>query len=361
MTTFATDRNGKLIIDGKYTFTGNTAATADVESIGAMTAAIETIEKNPESLTPEIKKAILGAKQEMEGLGANPKRLGVITEGMSYAPKEGTLAKTIMADLIDNPLRRKFLSVDELKGHGITDIPKLDEYIGAREEIAALIKRGGDNVVNIEKQLLKHHDAPDEVIQALAGTKVDGVKSNVSKIVKDLAAKVSGDANKVTTIAQDLQKAQLGVAQAKAANTLGDALKPFEEAVTKAETELKAAIKGSEHRAGAVLGRIKQRDAGLGKFLEAEKSIASEMQAVLKGAGEAAKTAWGWTNKLAPKAEGVTGALWKNRGVSGKAGVIAGAAAIVYGIVSAVGGKGPGENAERVNQGREGEPAVGRA
>jgi hypothetical protein len=80
----------------------------------------------------------------------------------------------------------------------------------------------------------------------------------------------------------------------------------------------------------------------------------------LAGAADAGEKLGMWWNSGRPKVEGFKGAMWSNRGYLGRAGIIAGIAAVGYAIVSAIGGRGPGDRAEEVNRSRQGEPAMAR-
>lgn len=99
---------------------------------------------------------------------------------------------------------------------------------------------------------------------------------------------------------------------------------------------------------------------GIGEALKGVETSAS-----VKDAAKSAST-WKWT-KTAGELEalgnpkGIGAALWTKRGGLGKAGVVAGAAAVTYAIVSAIGGKGPGDKAAAVDQERQNlDPAMAR-
>ncbi|MFZ4542120.1 MAG: hypothetical protein ACOYNL_10065 [Rickettsiales bacterium] len=330
-----------------------------------MKTVLESIEKEGAALRGYLDPKVF---QDIIKLGGSEAHANQLQNAADYAKKFITETATLEAKLgklVSNPLARKLLTTEELKAANIVDVKLLDEFIADREALVKAIKAGGDNKSAIEGILSKHHStAPKEVYDALKDTKVEGVDNKLGSIAAEMETAIINGKDSLKDLTTKFKSADETLNEAKIArnkaNVTGEALKPFDEAVEKAAAkhkDLSESItklgKDNPHiKASKEL--LKKEAPELHKLLDENKFLGSSLGAA------ASNISWGWTNKVAPKAEGVIGALWKNRGISGRAGIIAGTGALVYSAYAAFGNKGPGENAEKVRNNQQNEPAAGR-
>lgn len=243
--------------------------------------------------------------------------------------------------------------------HGpLSGLKKLATRVtGLNDALFAAVKEGPLTEEALEKLLQAHGPELKGYIKPhfVSGLDVSKVAAKVETEIGDFAKIYKGHLDAIANeqrILDALPKdAAASVREAQAAKVSG-AVEALEGSLKGKET-LKPHMEKvfADHPEKAVLDKIEKLKPITQDISKAASS--SPIGAIGKAASEASKTEWGWSKKLAPKAEGITGALWKNRGVLGKAGVVAGAGAVLYAIVSAVGGKGPGEKAAEVNRGRE--------
>lgn len=371
MSIFTLDAAGKLQIKGKYPLGHGAQIKPSIESAEAMIEAVGALEAGTEKLTPELKKQIIDSASEIKALagvgaqnGGIGKRLDKIVLAMSYAGAANEA--TVMADLVADPLKRKYLSADELKKLNVTDVSKLDSYITTRDKIEAAVRKGGENTVELEKLLLEHRSgAPAEVMTALQNVKVDGVTKDLGAIYQGLETKITDEVKAVELSGKKLIGAKQTLLAKKGEGLSGEALKPFESKVEAAQAQLKLDLKATEHRLDSVKDALKIKNKGVFDHIEGEKGLASEFKSASdatkkpnflkrfftqteESIAEAVKSAEGNAEKLA-KANKLKVGDWRKLRVGGALGA---AGLVTYAVIASTGNSGPGKNAEQASRGQ---------
>jgi len=372
------------ISSGNYNITlGNGAALPKKsrDSIAAMKAVGEEIEKNPQGLTPEIKTALRSSLTQLEALGAHPKNIGLIGTALNYAPAKGTAVEVITADLMKNPLARKLLSEKELGKLGIVgadEIAKLDKLIGARTEIASLLEKGkkvdASDLKKIQSIFVEHHGASKEVTDAL--TSVKG-QVNLGREFTKLNTSIADGIKTVTDAAKELGKIEQQIIDAEAAGSAETLIKKLERSKKPFQTAIQKATDSKHSYAGKILEIVEKDHADLYETAKAASTeLGSHMDSTLKAAKQAveggAKSTGGnkffslflGTDALAEKAKTLKvkpeELKFHQKIRPGKAAAVAGIAAIGAYFLAGTGNK-PGKHTEAALAQQHGqEPAMGR-
>lgn len=364
--------SGKLIaeVDGKSYILGLGGAAAETaQSIKDMDAVLQHIEKEGAALTEGVKTFL---KQEsvladIATHGGSQSKITAIKNALGFKFAGATEAEKV-AELINAPVARKFLSAEALEKAGIKDVKTLDGYLTTREELIKAIKAGGDNKAKLEQFFIDNHNAPKEVRTALAAVKVEGVATDLGPIAEAVQKGITADmdalkgfADKAKSVNERHAAQQAKIEKARVDGVTGDALKEIEKGLEPIEAERKAVTEGVD-KLKKDNPRFKVAKEALAKEDETIAKLFKEEKAFGGIASDAAKKGWfskaeAELSSLKPEQlKGIRG-LWNKRNFAGKAGIVAGAGAVTYAVVSAIGGKGPGERAEAVNKGREGQTA----
>ncbi len=326
--------------------------------------ALIEIEKNPAALSKEAKTALVASIDHFkDAQGTN--RFAKIKKAVETASQLERVGDLQAAEGLykANPLADSFLTEAGEK--------KLASLKFDRSAIQAELKLAAENITKVKglneslaklmteekpsakavNDFLKANQAHlaelDPGAEAITKMQLNGGGYDFSKVKADYLAKIKTQVTEAETLVADLIKHRSVVNL----NDDAEAVKKAAEEVTKIEEKL-VAIQKDEFGNAVKSGMKKELVKELG---EVHPEFASKFGAAVNAAE---KTAWGLSNGL--KHKGVMGALWKNRGIAGKGLVVAGAGAVVYTIVSAIGGKGPGERAEAVTKSREADAAMAR-
>lgn len=354
------------IVSGKYsqTLKSGVGATSGNGSKAAMEAVYKYIEENAAKIAenPKLMKALRGVVDQFGMLGLKPDNVSKLKGALNFSA--ANTAEETTAELIRNPLARKFLTDTKLHGMGIEDVAKLDKLITSSGKFAEYAKDVGKNKALIRGLLIDHMGEDAGIMQAVLGKNVSKVAGIAKKLGNELAETKSKLDKALLEIA-NLDK-QIANAEANGLKTKG-----LDKQRAKAVKEIIKATEGKDF-AGALFNAMKEKNPDLFDTLKevnaeveahveksiktaastAEKSGGNKWYSIFKGPDALAETA---------KNEGVAvenlGFLKKIR--PGKAAAVAGIAALGAYFVAGIGNKGPSERAETVARGREAEPAMG--
>ncbi len=351
------------------------------ESVSAMQAVVEEIEKNPQALTAEIKTALKSSLKQLEALGANPKNIGLIDSALNYAPAKGTAWEVITADLMKNPLARKMLSVEELGKLGIAGdkIAELDKRISARSEIASLLEKGkkldADGLKKLQSILGDHYGAPKEVTGALIDFK--GNTKFLQTELKETHRLIAEGINNFKNAAQNLQSIDDKIINAKANGHADKVIEALEKQKGRYEKIIQKATDSKHSYAGKILEIVEKDTPELFETAKAASTeLGSHMDSTLKAAKQAAEGGAKSTggNKLLSLFHGTDALAEKAKTLKvkpeelkfhqkirpGKAAAVAGIAAVGAYFLAGTGNK-PGKHTEAALAQQHGqEPAMGR-
>lgn len=351
------------------------------ESVAAMQAVVEEIEKNPQALTAEIKTALKSSIKQLEALGANPKNIGLIDSALNYTPAKGAIVEVITADLMKNPLARKMLSVEDLGKLGIAGdkIAELDKRISARSEIASLLEKGkkldADGLKKLQSILGDHYGAPKEVKGALIDFK--GNTKFLHTELKETHRLIAEGIDNFKNAAQNLQSIDDKIINAKANGHADKVIEALEKQKGRYERIIQKATDSKLPYAGKILEVVEKDTPELFETAKsATKGLGSHIDTTLKAAKQAveggAKSTGGnkffslfhGTDALAEKAKTLKvkpeELKFHQKIRPGKAAAVAGIAAIGAYFLAGTGNK-PGKHTEAVLAQQQGaEPAMGR-
>jgi hypothetical protein len=326
------------------------------EAAEALEAVLEEVSSNASGLSEKAKAALKSTIGDFGKFEVNADKLKPVKGAFEAA---GNIAanhadpKVVGANLLKHPMAEQLLAADDmskLRASGFS-FQRLDSYKQARDALKGLVESAKPDVAGIKKILIDNHENIDHLKlseeQLNAIYKKTGINVNLGEIkgeINTAVTKASGEAKGFATKVIDLsKKIELEGKKTKPDAKVIEALKGD---LTKATEGFKTATSGEFGNAvtNSLDAKLKE---SLGK---ASSELNSHMGTVAKAADVAGKTQWGWTKKIGPKAEGITGALWKNRGVGGKAGVLALGAGAAYGVYNMVfagaGDKVPSERLE---------------
>lgn len=274
-----------LVKNGDFssTITAGMQTSKTRESVEAMKALVAEVEANPQNLSKEVRDALKQVPTELKALGASPAKIDLIHNAMNYAPVQGATAEHVTADLIKNPLARKFLDDNAIIRHGIDDPKKLDALIEARGKLIELAKAEKFDAEAATKLLNQHASEPRSVFNALAGG-----SGKLKDVSTKLIGSIESDRAKLTPMLEKLRDVEAKLNDAEAAGTKTAGLQKQKDNVLKNITELTNTDKNAH--ASHVLNGLNKSDTALVESARAaDKSLDSHFTSVMESGKNASK------------------------------------------------------------------------